>query len=78
MNKTTTFYSDKIPKKYLYQTNGKTIQENYATIHKERQEEYKSMLLEKQQQEHLNAELQQQIEELVSRTIGDLLSTLQN
>lgn len=62
-----------MPDMYYYQTNGKSFQENYIAIHRQKQQEYKKLLVERQQQKELEKELDTAIEEALEKALGKLL-----
>ena len=61
-----------MPDMYYYQINGKSFQENYISIHRQRQQEYKKLLVERQQQKELEKHLDIAIEEAVEKAVGKL------
>ena len=63
----------KMPDWYYYQVNGKSFQENYISIHRQRQQEYKKFMEERQQQKELEKELDTAIEEALEKALGKLL-----
>lgn len=62
----------KMPDWYYYQVNGKSFQENYITIHRQRQLQYRKLLVERQQQKELEKELDIAIEKALENAIGKL------
>ena len=61
-----------MPDMYYYQINGKSFQENYISIHRQRQQEYKKLLVERQQQKELEKQLDTAIEEAIDKAFGKL------
>lgn len=59
-----------MPDMYYYQINGKSFQENYISIHRQRQLQYKKLLVEYQQQKQLEKDLDTVIEEAVDKALS--------
>ena len=62
----------KMPDWYYYQVNGKSFQENYISIHRQRQQEYKKLLVERQQQKELEKELDTAIGKALEKALNKL------
>ena len=62
-----------MPDMYYYQINGKSFQENYISIHRQRQQQYKKFMEERQQQKELEKHLDTAIEEALEKALGKLL-----
>lgn len=60
----------KMPDWYYYQINGKSFQENYITIHRQRQLQYRKLLVERQQQKELEKELDTTIEKVLDKALS--------
>lgn len=61
-----------MPDWYYYQVNGKTIQENYIAIHRQRQQQYRKMLEERKLQQELEKEIDAAAEAAITKALNKL------
>lgn len=61
-----------MPDWYYYQVNGKTFQENYIAIHRQRQQQYRKLLEERKLQQELEKEIDAAAEAAITKALNKL------
>lgn len=67
------YKAGKIPARFYMQLNGKTAQENYITIQRERAKEYNREI-----QKQITTQIEKEIPEIIEKSLDKILKDLNN